>query len=85
MEENKIRYDLKLQSAILQLQLSFSEYKKAISKYYKSIWIDDKGDICILGDIEEHTKKIKQLEDKYLQDTNVVADIKNKIKETNSK
>ena len=68
-----------LKSAISALQVTYTEYKRAIIEDLRCSWYSDDGEFAFLAGAEERKKKIEDLGQEIIQLKAKVDEIKNEI------
>ena len=70
---------LLLKSAISALQVTYTEYKRAIIEDLRCSWYSDDGEFAFLAGAEERKKKIEDLGQEIIQLKAKVDELKNEI------
>lgn len=69
-----------LKSTISELQVTYTNYKKAIIEDLQYSWFSDNGEFTFLAGAEERKKKIEDLGTEVVRLQVIVGKIKNEIK-----
>ena len=66
-QKMNFNYQIYLQSAINELKIKHTMYKKAIIDYFGNTWYDDNAMLCCIGDMEAQKEKIKKYRSEVLE------------------
>ena len=55
---DKFNTEIFIQSAVNDLQIKYTLYKKAVTNFYNNTWYDNNGTFCYIGDINEQRAKV---------------------------